>query len=92
MFIFFNHKLLYTLIAVSFIASFFTYPFSPSEIPIHFDVWNKPDVVVHKNIGLFVLPVLMLLILYVRKFYLEATYGIYLFFVFHIYILYIAVT
>lgn len=90
MYFLFNEKLLYSIIILSFIASIIAYPFCPAEIPIHFDAWNSPDVVTNKTIGLFVVPAVMLILQFIRKNNIGASFGIYLLLACHIYLLYVA--
>lgn len=92
MYFIFKQKTIHILILLSFVASLIAYPFSSTEVPLHFDGWNRIDIWVNKNIGLFVFPVFMLIFLYIRQFFMEATYAIYLFIMLHIFILYMAIS
>lgn len=91
MYFIFNSKVLLTLTILSFVLSIIANVFSPLEIPIHFNAWNKTDIIVDKYVGLFIFPVLMMITLIIKKFYLEAAYGIYLFAGLHIILLYNAI-
>lgn len=88
----FHPKLLLMLTVLSFILAGIASVFCPLDIPLHFNGGSQADVFVNKYIGLFLFPVLMLLLLIMNRFYYHAAGAIYFIAFLHIFVLYNALT
>lgn len=88
----FRTKSLLLVIAAACILSIIIYPSIPSKIPIHWNASGDADWLVHKSIGLFILPTLMALLAWVQRSMFQIAYAIYFLAALHLIIVYISFT
>ncbi|QIW78592.1 DUF1648 domain-containing protein [Bacillus tequilensis] len=91
MFLLTNEKLMWGSVVAAFILSIVFYPFLPSEMPIHYDAANSPDLTVNKLAGSVMLPILMLVFAWAQKVNWQFVIVVYILLICHIVILCLAV-
>ncbi|WP_405083100.1 hypothetical protein ACI48J_13135 [Paenibacillus chitinolyticus] len=86
--ILFHRKTLLGVTVLSFVAAVIVCIFCPMQIPIHFVLGQGSDWLVNKFLGLFILPVVMVVCLWSNAFYYRAGWAVYFFAALQIFLLY----
>ncbi|MBU8571972.1 DUF1648 domain-containing protein [Bacillus subtilis] len=90
MFLLTSGKVLWGAVIAAFILSIVFYPFLPTQMPIHYDVANSPDLTVNKLAGTVMLPVLMVVFAWARKINWQFVFAVYTLLICHIVVLCLA--